>query len=527
MKPILHTQRFTLIPYDFSSEHNAHLLEMMQSEKVQKYIRGHAYSDQEVAESFAKIKQNSTDKFGMWLIFDDADCAGMCLLKSLPSTNPSQYYETGYWLKPASWGKGIAGEVATRMVKYAFDELNLNCVVAVTHIDNIASQKSLEKAGLTRQGNINAYDLDLPFFKIDNPHHMACSKPTISTERFRLIPWRNNPDHNQAMVWMMKSKQVQEYVNGKAYTDEQINKIIPTLSLATNQQRGFGIWMIYDMASHNETCVGTVFLKYTPDDEPHPYEVGYWLMPKHWQKAIAAEVADHIVNYGFEQLNLPHIVATTENENIASQKSLLNIGFTRIADIIEDGVALPFFKRKNPRHKKSNKPILHTERFTLLPWVDSPEFKQHMTEMMQDADVQKYVYEHALSNDEMSAQLSRMTEICKSASFGYWIVYEADTCVGMALLKPTSADDSKNCGEVGYWLKQAHWGKAIAAEVATRLIKYGFQEAKLDAINALTHPDNIGSQKSLVKAGLLDQGTITYKNEDIPYFKLTRAEYQA
>lgn len=532
MRPTLDTERFTLAPLQDTPQHNEHMRQMMQSEDVQKYIRGHAYSDAEVAESFTKIKQNSSDQFGMWLIFQGDDCAGMCLLKALPSEQPLGYYETGYWLKPEFWGKGIAGETATRMVKYAFDELNLKCVVGVTHQDNIASQKSLEKAGLTRQGNIKAYELDLPFFKIDNPHHMPCAKPTIQTERFRLIPWRNNPAQNKSMSWMMKSPEVQEYVNSKPYTDEQIDEFMPKLATATNQLRGFGIWMIYDMTTAQDICVGTVFLKSTPAEEPHPYEVGYWLVPDFWGQGIAAEVADHVVEYGFEQLNLPHIVATTEVKNIASQKSLEAIGFTRIADIIENGEALPFFERKNKNHKKSNKPILHTKRFTMLPWVDCPEFTRHMTEMMQDEAVQKYVYEHILSAEEMAAQLNRMNEICKLPDLGYWMIYQGDICVGMALLKPAESENGDYRAEIGYWLKPEFWGKAIAAEVASILVKYGFEQVKLDLINAVTYPTNIGSQKSLLNAGLTRKGEksaadarLPSHNQVFPYFEIHSTGY--
>lgn len=531
MKPLLYTKRFTLIPYDFSPNHNEHLRQMMQSEDVQKYIRGHAYSGEEVAESFVKIKQSSTAQFGMWLIFKDHECAGMCLLKALPTEEDLEHYETGYWLKPAFWGMGIAGEVATRMVKYAFDELNLACVVGVTHQDNIASQKSLEKAGLTRQGNINAYEQDLPFFKIDNPNHTKSTQPTLQTKRFRLIPWRNHAAHNAQFTKLLKSEQVQKYIHGKPHTDAEITDGLIMMAARTNIQRGFGNWLIYK----DDECVGLIFLKSDPNpDEPLPYEIGYWLFPEFWGQAIAAEVADKIVSYAFEQLNLPNIIGITEVENIASQKSLLTIGFTRIEDFDDEGNKIPQFKITNPHHKKSNKPALYTKRLKLLPWVDCPEFTHHMTEMMQDESVQKYVYEHILSADEMAAQLTRMSQICAQPDLGYWMIYQADSCVGMALLKPAKNAKDEYWAEVGYWLKPTHWGKAIAAEASTSLVKYGFEVVKLDAINAVTHPDNMGSQKSLLNAGLTRKGNrnaldarLPSHNQTFPYFEIRASDYQA
>lgn len=532
-RPTLFTERFKLIPWQDNPDLNQHLRQMMQSEEVQRYIRGHAYSDDEVAESFAKMRQKTSDKFGMWLIFDGKICVGMCLLKDLPTEDDLGYFETGYWLKPEFWGKGIAGETAKRMVKYAFDELNLTCVVGVTHAENIASQKSLEKAGLKRQGNIKAYKLDLPFFKINNPNHSKTTQPTLQTGRFRLIPWRNHAAHNAQFTKLLKSEQVQKYISGKAHTDAEIDEGLPKMAERTNIQRGFGNWMIYDMGSNAEICAGIVFLKSTPLDEPYPYEIGYWLFPEFWGKGIAAEVADHIVAYGFEQLNLPHIVGITEIENIASQKSLMNIGFNRIESFTEEGLDIPQFKISNKNHKKPNKPVLQTKRFKLLPWVDCPEFKRHMTEMMQDAGVQKHIYEHLLSDEEMHSQLNRMTNVSAQPELGYWMIYQKDTCVGMALLKPYESKSDQYWAEVSYWLKPKFWGQAIATEVAAGLIKYGFEQVELDAIVAITHPDNFGSQKSLLNAGLHRQDAILYKStsnpkgELIPFFKTTAADYKS
>ena len=169
--PVLHTTRFTLVPVTDSPESNGHLIEMMQDDRVQRYISGSAYSDQEVITKLKAIHRfNNTDGLGYWLIYDGAKtCVGMCLLKPMPTQEPTGNIETGYWIKPDFWGKGIADEAATRMVKYAFDTLALKEVTGVVDERNIGSIRSLEKAGLTRRGTIMAYDQELPFFKIENP----------------------------------------------------------------------------------------------------------------------------------------------------------------------------------------------------------------------------------------------------------------------------------------------------------------------------------------------------------------------
>ncbi|NRA89077.1 MAG: GNAT family N-acetyltransferase [Rhizobiales bacterium] len=170
--PQLSTTRFSLIPWQNKAEQNIHLKEMMQDVKVMQYVRGYALNDDEVTASFDKmLLNNDVNGLGYWLIYEADICIGMTLLKKCPTDDKSlDYNETGYWIKPAYWGRAIAAEVATRMVKYGFDTLKLPIIVAVADEENIGSIKSLEKAGLTRHGNINAYELDLPFFKIDNPN---------------------------------------------------------------------------------------------------------------------------------------------------------------------------------------------------------------------------------------------------------------------------------------------------------------------------------------------------------------------
>jgi [ribosomal protein S5]-alanine N-acetyltransferase len=63
-----------------------------------------------------------------------------------------QRCEIGFMLLPDSWGKGYATEAAKAVVKYAFNELGLNRISAVSAITNIASHKVLEKVGFEREG---------------------------------------------------------------------------------------------------------------------------------------------------------------------------------------------------------------------------------------------------------------------------------------------------------------------------------------------------------------------------------------
>lgn len=57
--------------------------------------------------------------------------------------------ELGYWLAEHLWGKGIMTEAIRRMVKYAFENFEIDRIFARPFGSNVASQKALEKAGFT------------------------------------------------------------------------------------------------------------------------------------------------------------------------------------------------------------------------------------------------------------------------------------------------------------------------------------------------------------------------------------------
>ena len=63
--------------------------------------------------------------------------------------------EIGYAiLDPAARGKGVASEAARLIVEYLFTNRTLERVEASTDVENIASQKVLEKCGFKREGTM-------------------------------------------------------------------------------------------------------------------------------------------------------------------------------------------------------------------------------------------------------------------------------------------------------------------------------------------------------------------------------------
>lgn len=62
--------------------------------------------------------------------------------------------ELGYWLAEPYWGKGIMTEAIRQMVNYGFENPDLRRIYARPFGYNIASQKTLEKAGFVLEARL-------------------------------------------------------------------------------------------------------------------------------------------------------------------------------------------------------------------------------------------------------------------------------------------------------------------------------------------------------------------------------------
>ncbi len=61
---------------------------------------------------------------------------------------------------------------------------------------------------------------------------------------------------------------------------------------------------------------------------------------------------------------------------------------------------------------------------------------------------------------------------------------------------------------IGYNLLPKYWSKGYATEVTKELVRYLFEELKLERVEALTCDKNIPSQNVLKKSGFIQEGLL-------------------
>ncbi|MCH7592557.1 MAG: GNAT family N-acetyltransferase, partial [Planctomycetes bacterium] len=74
--------------------------------------------------------------------------------------------EVAYALSAEFWGKGLATEIARASVDIAFDQVDLNELVAFTLPTNVASRRVMEKAGFNYERDIVHADLPHVLYRL-------------------------------------------------------------------------------------------------------------------------------------------------------------------------------------------------------------------------------------------------------------------------------------------------------------------------------------------------------------------------
>jgi [ribosomal protein S5]-alanine N-acetyltransferase len=164
MTVFLETDRLILRQFTDTEEDGALLLDLDSDPEVMRYIGPFALGGVEAyrermrtnwlayytthpARGFWAVIEKSTNQFIGWFLlrpstdYRFAAAAGW--------TRPTDL-ELGYRLRQSAWGRGLATEVATELVKMALDDPEVTSVVACELVPNRASTRVMEKVGMSR-----------------------------------------------------------------------------------------------------------------------------------------------------------------------------------------------------------------------------------------------------------------------------------------------------------------------------------------------------------------------------------------
>lgn len=114
---------------------------------------------------------------GAWAVIEKATGAFMGH-SGLFIIEPTSVVEVGYALGKPFWGKGYAPEAARETLRYGFEVLKLDEIVAVAFPQNTASIRVMEKIGMRDQGLTNKYyNLELVCYALTRDEFRAQNPP--------------------------------------------------------------------------------------------------------------------------------------------------------------------------------------------------------------------------------------------------------------------------------------------------------------------------------------------------------------
>lgn len=144
----------------------ADLIALDSDPEVMRYV-GSPAGVKPPAETLERVRQRITGDqgpLGFWRVEGrDGTFYGLGALIRMPTGDD---IELAYRLARPAWGRGIASEAGAALVRYAFTTVGLPRVVAVTYLDNRASQRVLEKIGFARQGELDYKGVLAAFYTI-------------------------------------------------------------------------------------------------------------------------------------------------------------------------------------------------------------------------------------------------------------------------------------------------------------------------------------------------------------------------
>ena len=146
------------------------------------------------------------------------------------------------------------------------------------------------------------------------------------------------------MQEMESDDEVMRYTSvGQGLPLEKIKERLEKLIESERKHHPLGVWAAELI--DNQDLVGWFMLRRHRSEEA---ELGYMIRKKYWGQGFASEVAQHLVNFGLNEIGDDFISALTSQENGASIRVLQKVGFQleRLVEIEERGlkVELNYFR---------------------------------------------------------------------------------------------------------------------------------------------------------------------------------------
>ena len=183
------------------------------------------------------------------------------------------------------------------------------------------------------------------------PRVLVCGEWSVASEQKLVIGGQNFEELTH--TWLIREADKKD---AKAfeilYNDDEVKRFLPyPLEKQAQTCKDWEDWIeslhqyvypseepsMWVLADENDDMIGRIGLEYKEKDEesgiPSGYYLGYAILPKWRKKGLAAKAASRLLKYCFEYWQLKEVYLLCSSENMASVKTALTCGFTKMSSI--------------------------------------------------------------------------------------------------------------------------------------------------------------------------------------------------
>jgi ribosomal-protein-alanine N-acetyltransferase len=173
---------------------------------------------------------------------------------------------------------------------------------------------------------------------------------------------------------------------------------------------------------------------------------------------------------------------------------------------------------------KKSFPLIETARLQLR--MLTPDDAESLYSIWSDPEVMKFIPIVIFRTREEVKQFIPMAlERWEERSFGIFAVTLKETGQMMGYCGLQYLDETPEV-EIYYGFLKDFWGKGFATEAAQAVLRFAFEEKKIENVAGITHLDNAASQKVLVKIGLKKhEENRKFYDTECTYFTIARENY--
>jgi RimJ/RimL family protein N-acetyltransferase len=144
-----------------------------------------------------------------------------------------------------------------------------------------------------------------------------------------------------------------------------------------------------------------------------------------------------------------------------------------------------------------------------------------------DPDVMTYIGAgKPESVEQAQTVLDRFLAHWDQHGFGRWAAIDRETNKLIGWCGLSYLENTEDV-EIGYGFAKSHWGKGLASEAAAEVLKWGFEDLRLDQIVAVAWPENAVSRQVMERLGMTFVKMARHNHKEVVFYALSREEYLA